>query len=521
MYVLGTDIGTGSTTSIIVEIETGRIIAKSTFDYKPGFIIPKKYLNGAEQWPEIWWDAVKRTISNSIRESRCNPKDIVGVSISGLYGGSGIPVDKDMRPIRPCMIWLDQRASRECEILSKEIGEKFFGEITGNYTIHPYYGYTKLFWFMVNEPDHFKKTAKIFTPSGFCVYKLTGVHVTDYSSIGNFGGIFDIRKYEISPECLQALSKLASKITKKKLELNEELFGTLCASDKIIGEVTPDGQKSTGLRAGTPVVAGGIDAPVSLAAVGGIYAGENSLMLGTSWCWGVLQNRKGAIYPKQLISYPYVISSENLIYTFGGGAYTGGAIEPWFKTFFGGEQNLEELEKLATKVPPGCKGLIFHPFLMGERTPIWDPFATGGFMGLRAIHTKAYAFRSMLEGAAYLHKWNLEEAVKGGLKFRQNTILCDGGAKSKLWRQILADVTQKNIMYLEDFPGTPYGDALLATIGTKNGKKTIIKKWLPGYREIKYNRKFKDIYEKNYRLFKGIYYSQKNIYRKFHSPGIL
>jgi xylulokinase len=145
MYVLGTDIGTGSTTTIIVEIETGRIRAKSTCDYKPGFIIPKKYLNGAEQWPEVWWNAVKTTISNSIKKSRCEPKDIVGVSISGLYGGSGIPVDKDMTPIRPCMIWLDQRSFRECEILKKEIGEEFFGKISGNYTTHPYYGYTKLF----------------------------------------------------------------------------------------------------------------------------------------------------------------------------------------------------------------------------------------------------------------------------------------------------------------------------------------------------------------------------------------
>jgi xylulokinase len=368
---------------------------------------------------------------------------------------------------------------------------------------------------MVNEPSLFKRTAKIFTPHGFCVYKLTGEHVTDYSSIGNLAGIFDIRRYEISSESLEVLSKLASKITKKRLELSKELFGKLCASDKVIGAITSEGQKSTGLRKGTPVVAGGIDAPVSLAAVGGIYAGENSLMLGTSWCWGVLQKRDGAIYPKRLINYPYVISSENLIYSFGGGAYTGGAVDPWFKTFFGGEKNLEELEKSATKVPPGCKGLIFHPFLMGERTPIWNPLATGGFMGLRTIHTKAYAYRAVLEGAAYLHKWNLEEAVKSGLKLGQKTILSDGGAKSKLWRQILADVTQKNMKYLEDFPGTPYGDALLATIGTNNGKKTIIKKWLLKYNEIRYNRKFKDIYEKNYHLFKEIYRTQKTIYKQF------
>jgi xylulokinase len=519
MYVLAGDIGTGSAISIIVDVGTGKIVSESSVDYKPGFEVPREHPNGAEQWPDPWWEAMQKTAREAIGKSAVDPADIGALCYSGLYGGSGIPVDSEVKPIRPCMIWLDQRAFRECDLLRDEIGEDFFGEVSGNYTLHSYYGYTKMFWFMVNEPRLFQKTRYFVTPNGYVIHKLTGRLVTDYCSMGNFAGVFDIDKYEVSQEALDRLTALARKKVPSEfsdIELRADMFGDLVSSDDVVGEVDPQMADSIGVKPGTPVVASGIDAPVSLVATGGVGPGFNGLMTGTSWCWGMLQDRPEALYARRLINYPHAIRSRNLIYSFGGGAFPGGAVDPWFRTNLGGGLNTKELDGLAAEVPPGSLGIIFHPFLMGERTPVWNTSASGGFFGLRHLHTAGAIYRSVLEGAAYLHRWNVEQAEQAGIVINTPTLLVDGGSKSPLWRSILADVLDMQMEFLAEFPGTPYGDALIGAVGIGEVEPDVIHEWLPEKLSVQPSPKNKAVYEKGYTAFKGIYEKMVGIYPDFY-----
>jgi len=519
LYVLAGDIGTGSTISIVVDTESGKILSQSTVDYKPGFTVPPEHPNGAEQWPDTWWKAAVETAKEAVARSGVDPRDIGALAFSGLYGGSGIPVSSEVKPLRPCMIWLDQRAFRECDILREEIGEDFFGEISGNYTIHSYYGYTKMFWFMVNEPRLFKKTRYFLTPNGYVIYKLTGRIVTDFCSMGNFAGVFDIRKYEISTEALGRLQESARRRVSaeyKDIELSEQMFGELVSSDEVVGELGSEAAKQIGLRPGTPVVASGIDAPVSLIATGGVEEGFNGLMTGTSWCWGIVQPRERAVFARRLINYPHAIRSKELIYTFGGGAYPGGAVDPWFLENLSGSKTARQMDQLAAKVPPGSLGIIFHPFLMGERTPIWNTSATGGFFGLRNLHTAGAIYRSVLEGAAYLHRWNVEQAKSSGIPVERPTVLVDGGSKSPVWRQILSDVLEMEMSFLKEFPGTPYGDALIAGVGVKDIRPDAIHRWLPEMEKVKPDARSATVYRKGYSLFKEIYQKLEEVYGGFY-----
>jgi len=519
MHILAGDIGTGSTKSIIVNIENGNIVSEAVADYKPGFVVPNEHPNGAEQWPEPWWRAVVETSNRVISESGIDPGDIGAVCYSGLYGGSGVPVDAEMKPIRPCMIWLDQRAYRECDVLRDEIGEDTFGEISGNYTIHSYYGYTKMFWFMVNEPRLFKRTRYFLTPNGYAIHRMTGRAVTDYCSIGNFAGVFDINRYEISDEVLEELTRSARKRVSsefKDIELSPGMFGELVSSDDVVGEINSEASSEIGVPKGTPVVASGIDAPVSLVATGGVSAGFNGLMTGTSWCWGMLQETSDAVYAKRLINYPHAIKSEELIYSFGGGAYPGGAVDPWYKENLGGSVGARELDELAAKVPPGSLGIVFHPFLMGERTPIWDTSASGGFFGLRNLHGSGAIYRSVLEGAAYLHRWNVDQAVKSGISVEKPTVLVDGGSKSPVWRSILADVLQMEMEFMAEFPGTPYGDALIGAVGIGEVEPDVIDDWLPEKRTVRPDSRNAAVYEKGYQIFKRIYERLSGVYPDFY-----
>ncbi len=519
MYALAGDIGTGSTVSIIVDVDSGRIVSESSVDYRPGFVVPKEHPNGAEAWPDAWWDATISTAKQAIGKSKVDPKEIGVVCYSGLYGGSGIPVDSHMKPIRPCMIWLDQRAFRECDILRDEIGEDVFGEVSGNYTIHSYYGYTKMFWFMVNEPRLFKRTERLVTPNGYAIHKMTGRVVTDYCSMGNFAGVFEIDKYGISQEVLDQLVRSARRRVSaefKDIDLSPGIFGDLVSSDDVVGEVTSEAARKMGVEPGTPVVASGIDAPVSLVATGGVSAGFNGLMTGTSWCWGMLQDRPKAIYARRLINYPHAIRSKELIYSFGGGAFPGGAVDPWYTTNLGGELKAKELDRRAERIPPGSLGIVFHPFLMGERTPVWNTAASGGFFGLRHLHDAGAIYRSVLEGAAYLHRWNVEQAIESGIEVEKPTLLVDGGSKSPLWRSILADVLTMRMDFLAEFPGTPYGDALIGAVGIGEVKPDTIQDWLPDRRTVEPDPKNRAVYEKGYQIFKEIYSKMEEVYPDFY-----
>jgi len=503
-YLVGCDIGTYGTKTVIVDT-SGKVLASTFKEY--GVITPKP--GWAEQWPSVWFNAVVETIRQAIEISKVDVKEIAGICISGLYGGSGIPCDRDMKPLRPAIIWMDRRATRECEWVRKNIGEEEIFKITGN-TIDPYYGYTKMLWIKFNEPEIWKRIYKLMTPNAYIIYKLTGEISVDYSSAGNYGGIFDIHKRKWSEEMLNALGIPV-----------EYLPEEIVMSKDIVGEITEEASRLTGLARGSPVSAGGIDAPVSALSVGALEDGEVGAMLGTSMCIGIIQD-KLRLSPK-LVNYPHVAYDTEKLYSFAG-ITTAGACVRFFRDELGrlekimagqiGISAYSILDLEASKVPPGSDGLIFLPHMsVGERAPWWDEYVRSMLIGLTTYHTKSHIYRAILEGVAYAVRYCLETAKNAGIPLKK-IILVDGGARSGLWRTIIASVTGMPMIYIAESVGAPYGDALLAGVGTRTIEKyEVIKEWLEITEITQPDEKMTKLYDKYYRVFLKVYEANEEIFR--------
>ncbi|RLG05713.1 MAG: hypothetical protein DRN68_08255 [Thaumarchaeota archaeon] len=500
---LGTDIGTYGTKSCLVDAE-GKVLAESFVE--TDVIIPKP--GWAEQWPDVWWNAYIRSVKEVLKKSGIKPEDITSICISGLNSGSGIPVDKEFKPLRPGIIWMDRRAVEEVEWVKKEIGEEEIFKKTGN-VIDPYYGFTKILWIKRNEPEIWRKTHKLLTAYGYVIYKLTGSICMDQSSAGVLGGIYDMHKRDWSEELMEELG------------IPRQLFPEkIVWSKDIVGEVTKEAAEITGLRKGIPVAAGGVDAPVSALSVGALNDGDLASMIGTSMCNGFIQDELRL--SKKLVNSPHVAYDDKKLYSFTGIA-TAGAVVKWFRDELSAYEKLfaermrtsayKFLDKMAEEIPPGADCLIFTPHMtVGERAPYWNPYLRSCLFGLNLYHTKAHLFRAFLEGVAYAIKDCIEAAMEAGIPLRK-AILVDGGARSPLWRQIIADVTGVEFTYIEGAIGAPLGDALLAGVGVGELKYEDILKWVEEGKIVKPNPRNVKIYEKYYMLYRRVREDLQESYR--------
>ncbi|MHA1733297.1 MAG: FGGY-family carbohydrate kinase [Promethearchaeota archaeon] len=504
--LIGTDIGTLGTKSVLADTE-GNVLADAFVEYP----IQTPRPLWADYPIEKPMAAAFETIGRVLKVSKVDPGDVRGVCISGLYGGSGIPCDADMREVRPCIPWLDQRATAECAWVEENVGAGRIAEVTGN-CIHPYWGFTKMLWVKENEPRHWERTRQLVTPNAYVIWKLTGEVSLDYSSAGNYGGIFDIHAYDYSDELLEALGI-------PRTFFPEEIV----KSCDVVGEVTDEGSRLTGLKKGTPVSAGGIDAPVEALSVGTFNPGEHTATLGTSMCWNIVQPRESANLNPALINYPYVADDERRIYTFGGAA-TAAAVVTWFRDELGagelkrageeGSSTYAILDQMAAGVPPGSEGLVVLPYFNGERTPVWNPHAKGTIVGLTLYHTRAHLFRAFLEGVAYSLRDNVEAALQIGVELEGEMKLIGGGAKSRLWRQIIADVTGFKVKYMRQAYGAPLGDILLAGVGNGLFGYGEIDKWLEVSDVSKPDGANRLVYDRLFEVYKSTYDNNTDVYEK-------
>jgi len=504
MYLIGSDIGTQGTKSVMVD-EKGNVIAEATREYD---VITQP--SWAEQWPDVWVKAVYETVKEVVEKSGVDKKEIAGIAISGLYGGSGIPVDENMEPIRPCLIWMDRRAVEETEWVKKNVPKEKIFEITGNY-VDSYYGFTKMMWIRNNEPEVWKRIHKFVTPKDYVIYQMTGELAIDYSSAGNLGGVFDIRKLTWSEEMCKILGIPV-----------EYLPERIVKSSDIVGKVKKEASELCGLLEGTPVIAGGIDAPVAQLSAGALEEGEHVAMVGTSTCWGTVHDGKNL--PFGLVSYPYVVYDTERIYTFGGSATTG-ALARWFKEQFGESESVvgertgmspyQLFDKEVENIPAGSEGIIVLPYFMGERSPIWDPKAKGVFFGVTLYHTRAHLYKALMEGGAYALRHNMEEGLKAGLKLNDECWIVGGVSKSSIWVRIFADVTGYKMRQVASLVEAPFGDAFLAGLGTGIiDKPERIKEWVKYKEPVEPDPENKKIYDTYYEMFKKLYEKTKELMRK-------
>lgn len=463
-YLLGTDIGTSGTKTILTDLK-GNIISQ---DLQETDVLTPRPL-WAEQWPDVWLNAAKASIRNTVAKSGICKTDIKAIAISGLYGGSGIPLDEHIEPVRPCMIWMDRRAQKESDWVLETIGEERLLEITHN-GADPYYGYTKMLWMKNNEPENWAKTSMFLPPNDYVIYKLTGQIAIDYSSAGNIGGIFDMNTRTWSKELLDAMGIPAKMMPQRLVE-----------STDIVGYLIKQEADELGLLEGLPVIAGGIDCGAANIGLGVFEPGVYAAAIGTSMCAALISDKP--VNGKGLIVWPYLYRAKELSYYFAGSA-TAGAIIKWFRNTLcqteyraeleGGPNAYKVLDDEAAKIPAGSEGLIVLPYFMGERSPIWDSDAKGTIVGLSLTHTKAHIYRAFLEAVAY----SLRDAMNAaGDDLGKSILLAGGVTKSKLWRQIFADVTGYPVVCPKNDAEANMGDVMLAGIGTGLLTYEEVKTW--------------------------------------------
>ncbi|MCB5239840.1 FGGY-family carbohydrate kinase [Niallia circulans] len=496
-YLLGTDIGTSGTKTILMDTD-GNLIAQDLQEYD--ILTPKPLW--AEQWPDVWLEATKASIKNTVEKSGIPAEKIRGIAISGLYGGSGIPLDENMEPVRPCMIWMDRRAEAESQWVLEHIGKDKLLEITHN-GADPYYGYTKILWMKNNEPENWQKTKLFLPPNDYVIYKLTGEVAIDYSSAGNIGGIFDMNNRTWSKEMMDAMGIPTTLMPEKIVE-----------STDIVGGLTKEAAAELGLSEGMPVIASGIDCGAANIGLGVLESGIYAAAIGTSMCAALISDKP--VKGQDLIVWPYLYDAKRLSYYFAGGS-TAGAIVKWFRQTMcqyelavekaGGRNAYDVLNEQAANIPVGSEGLIVLPYFMGERSPIWDSDAKGTMVGLSLAHTKAHIYRAFLEAVAF----SLRDAVEAtGENVGEYILLAGGVTKSKLWRQIFADVTGYPIVCPIHDVEANMGDVMLAGIGTGLLSYEEVKKWQVLDEKIMPIKENHQKYNEYYLVYKSIYKNLKS-----------
>lgn len=498
---LTADIGT-SGTSVAIFDTSGKCLG--SFYREHTLHIPKPHY--VEENPEDWWNSTVVGIRQVLSQSGVSPSDIIACAFSGL-APDVVAVSKSGEVLRPAIIWMDRRAVAESEELSKTLGYDNILAVSGNVP-DPYYGFPKMMWLQRNEPHIFKRTYKILQAKDYILYKMTGQFVVDYSYAGLISVVFDIRKRRWREDFLEAVKFPVEKLPDLK------------ACDEVIGEVTSEAARVTGLKEGTPVVAGAFDGVSSALGCGVVEDGESCYMYGTSGCWFIVHSTPK--FDGRLINVPYAAYSDKKYSSFGGMA-TCGAMLRWFRDNFGhvekstaeavGISAYQVMDIEAERVPPGSDGLVVLPYFMGERTPIWDPRARGVFFGLTLYHGRGHVIRALMEAVGYSLYHHIEIVRELGIPFKEEIIAVDGGAKSRLWRQILTDITNIPQLYIPHTYGACMGDAVIAGVGVGEFKEyEVIKDWLVVSERHKPDPNAHFTYMKRYEVYRKLYESVKANY---------
>lgn len=449
-YLLAHDLGTSGNKAVLYSTE-GALIKSETYHYDTTYTNN----NWAEQNPEDWWLAVCETTKHLLQD--INPSDVVGISFSGQMMGC-VCVDKDGKPLRKSIIWADMRASEEVKLIQSRISEDEFYHITGH-RISPSYGGEKLMWVKRNEPEIYNATYKMLNAKDYILLKLTGRFISEYS--------------DASSTCLLDLAKLEwSQRLLDVMELDYDKFPELLKSTDIAGYISEAMSKETNLAIGTPIVCGGGDGVCAAVGTGCIKEGIAHSCMGTSsWisitCKEPIFDEERKTFTWAHIVPGYVLPT--------GTMQSGGGASAWFIDTLckyekkdAEEQGLnlyDLLEEELAQTSVGSNGLLFLPYLLGERSPRWNPEAKGSFVGLKMEHEKKDMLRSVQEGVAMNLSMILDTFRKYGKKINEMVVI-GGGAKSACWRQILADVYQVEIWkpnYLDE--ATSMGAAITAGVG--------------------------------------------------------
>jgi xylulokinase len=447
-YTIGIDVGTGGTRALMVD-EKGTLIGSATHEHAQ-FASPQ---NGwAEQDPHDWWNACQKAISKLLKETGVSKNEIAAVGLAGQMHGA-VLLDEKEEVLRPALIWCDQRSADECRVLNETIGEQRIVELTSNPAL-PNFTLTKLMWVRTHEPEIWKKFRSFLLPKDYVRLQLTGVRAIDVSDAS--GTLL-----------LDVVHRRWSKEMVKATGLDERCLPEVFESPEVVGKITARAAQATGLAEGTPVVAGAGDQAGGAIGMGIVKAGSVSATIGTS---GVVfaATDKPFLDPKgRLHTFCHAIPNRWHVM---GVTQAAGQSFRWFRDTFGtigkaAGDPYDSLSQEAAAIPAGADGVLWAPYLMGERTPHLDSDVRGALIGLAASHGRGHIIRAILEGVAFSLKDSLTIFAEIGVPV-DDIRLGGGGARSPLWRQIQADVYAKPVSLLAAEEGCAYGAAVLAGVGS-------------------------------------------------------
>ncbi|MGH9546348.1 MAG: xylulokinase [Terriglobales bacterium] len=450
-HVLGIDVGTGGTRALIVD-GTGRILASATEEHVP-FASPR--IGWAEQDPEDWWRACGVAVRKALAGAALPADQIACVGFSGQMHGA-VMLDESDQVVRPALIWCDVRSEKQCRELTEKIGAAELIRLTCNPAL-PNFTLTKFLWVRENEPQNWKRVRSVMLPKDYVRFRLTGGRATDMADASGTL-LLDVANRRWSREVMQAA------------EIEESLLPQLFESQAICGKISPAGAAATGLQAGTPVVAGAGDQAAGAVGMGIATPGAVSATIGTSGVVFAATDRPSLDSRGRLHTFCHAVPGRWHVM---GVTQAAGLSLRWFRDTFGagtagGDDTRDPYERLtaeAAAIPPGSDGLLWAPYLMGERTPHLDPNARAALIGLTASHNRGHIVRAILEGVAFSLRDSFTLFAEMGVPV-QSIRLGGGGARSALWRQIQADVYGQEVEVLEAEEGAAYGAAILAGVGS-------------------------------------------------------
>lgn len=438
-YLIGIDVSTTASKALAID-EQGRVV--TTKSYSHDLSTPRPLWS--EQDPENWWSATSSALRDLTREIPA--EQIVAIGLTGQMHGL-TSLDKAGRPLRPAILWNDQRSGAQCAEITEKIGAKRLYQLIGSILL-PGFTAPKIRWLRQNEPDVYRQIGHVLLPKDYIRYRLSGAFVADVADASGFG-LMDLSKRDWSDEMLAAF------------DIPREWLPGLCESQDICAYVSEEAAAVTGLKAGTPIVGGAGDQPAGGVGNGIVAKGQASLTVGTS----------GVAYA---VSGQYTPEPDGRLHTFCGpmpGTWmhmgvmlsAAGGLR-WLHDSFAPDMSYDTLNKHAESVPRGAQGLLFAPYLTGERNPHPDPYARGAFVGLTLRHGLPHFIRAVMEGVAFGMRDQLELLRALGVN-PQEAVLSGGAANSPVWRQLTTDIMGIPLYTVNTSEGGAFGAAILAAVG--------------------------------------------------------
>lgn len=487
MYYIGVDLGTSAVKLLLME-GSGKICNIVSNEYPLSFPKP----GWSEQKPEDWWDAVVNGIKKLV--DGYDASQVAGISFGGQMHGLVI-LDENDNVIRPAILWNDGRTTKEVDYLNNEIGKEKLSEYTANIA---FAGFTapKILWVKANEPENFKKIAKIMLPKDYIAYKMTGVHSCDYSDASGM-------------LLLNVKNKCWSKEMMEICDVKEEQLPKLFESYEVTGNLTAEVADTLGLTTNCKIAAGAGDNAAAAVGTGTVGDGGCNISLGTSGTIFISSKEFGVDRFNALHSFDHADGNYHLM----GCMLSAASCNKWWMDDIIGTQDYAAEQKPISDDKLGANNVFYLPYLMGERSPHNNPDARAMFVGMSMDTTRADMTQAVLEGVAFAMRDCYEIAKDLGINITE-TKICGGGAKSPLWRKIMANVLNINVNIIESEEGPGLGGAMLAAVacGEYASVQEAADKIVKVVGTEKPDPALAARYDERYAIFKEIYPTVKPLY---------